>query len=175
MEETLYCEGAEALAQVAQKSCGCPIHGSSGRYPCLQKMLFSKMLFKVPSNPNHSVIPLFQIGGGKTSLRQPSAVVVSGPLQWKVFHTDILRLPQVTPVLQMPEDRSVTAISATAHGGYFSFCFFRTSVLSHHWSWWKTLPSWGWENWAKKGKHHRELLSRTIKTKEISVPPPSRD
>jgi len=27
-EEILYCEGGEALAQVAQRSCGCPLPGS---------------------------------------------------------------------------------------------------------------------------------------------------
>lgn len=39
----------------------------------------------------------------------------------------------------------------------------------------KPPSSWGSENWAKKVKHHREMLSRTIKTEEISVLPPSRD
>jgi len=27
-KESLYCEGGEALAQVAQRSCGCPLPGS---------------------------------------------------------------------------------------------------------------------------------------------------
>ena len=68
--EILYYEGGEALEQVAQRSCGCSLAGSVqgqvGRgfeHPGLVKGVPSHgrggwdwMIFKVPSNPNHSMI-----------------------------------------------------------------------------------------------------------------------
>jgi len=69
-EEILYCEGGEALAQVAQRSCGCPLPGSvqgqvrwGFEHPRLVKVSLPMAgglelggLYKVPSNPNHSMI-----------------------------------------------------------------------------------------------------------------------
>ena len=65
-EEILPCEGGKALAQVAQRSCGCPlpgrVQGQAGRgfgQPGLVEGVPARarawdwMVFKVPSNPNH--------------------------------------------------------------------------------------------------------------------------
>jgi len=71
MEEILHHEGGEALAQVAQRSCGCPLPGSVqshtgwgfeqpglvDRVPACGRG-WNQMIFKVPSNPNHSVMIL---------------------------------------------------------------------------------------------------------------------
>jgi len=68
--EILHHEGGETLAQVAQRSCGCPLPGSvqgqvgwSSEHPGLVegvpahgRGVWNQMIFKVPSNPNHSVI-----------------------------------------------------------------------------------------------------------------------
>jgi len=58
-EEILYSEGSEALAQVAQRSCGCPLPGSvpgqAGR-DFEQPGLVEGVSLKVPCNPNHSTI-----------------------------------------------------------------------------------------------------------------------
>ena len=65
MEEILYSEGGEALAQVAQRSCGRPLPGSvqgqDGRGFEQAGLLegVPAMIFKVPSNPNHSIILWF--------------------------------------------------------------------------------------------------------------------
>jgi len=63
-------DGGEALAQVAQRSCGCPLAGSvQGQVrwgfeqpglvegvPAHGRGGWNSMIFKVPSNPNHSMI-----------------------------------------------------------------------------------------------------------------------
>lgn len=65
-------------------------------------------------------------------------------------------------------------IFAAAHGGYFVILQNKYAPLplklmaSPH-------PPGREKIGPKKGKHHRELLSRTIETEAISVPPPSRD
>ena len=72
-EEILPLEGGETLAQVAQRSCGCPLPGSvqgqvgwSSEQPGLVEDVpaqgkegWNRMIFKVPSNPNHSMILWF--------------------------------------------------------------------------------------------------------------------
>ena len=61
-EEILPCEGGEALAQVAQRSCGCPlpgrVQGQVGRWEVSLPMAegWDWMGFKVPPNTNRSVI-----------------------------------------------------------------------------------------------------------------------
>lgn len=68
-ENVFYCEGDEALEEVAQRACGLPIAGGvQGQpqwgpeqpglvqgVPCPWQGVWKWMIFKVPSNPQHSV------------------------------------------------------------------------------------------------------------------------
>jgi len=70
IKEILYCEGGEALEQVAKTGCGCPLPrsvqgqvGWSSEQPGLAEDVpargrrgWNQMIFTVPSNPNHSLI-----------------------------------------------------------------------------------------------------------------------
>ena len=100
-------KGVEALAQVAQRSCGCSIPGSvqgqvgatwsSGRCPCLWQGGWNRMIFKGPFNPNHSVI-LYSVGGQDSSgLR---AVLPWYPDTWWLHQAwaDLFFLRIVVPV-----------------------------------------------------------------------------
>jgi len=68
-EEILPHESGETLAQAARRSCGCPLPGSvqgqagrSSEQPGLVEGVllmaggWNQVIFKVPSNPNHSKI-----------------------------------------------------------------------------------------------------------------------
>lgn len=68
-QETLYCADGAALEQAAQKSCGCLLSGSvksasispcascsSGRCTCLWQRSWNQGIFKIHSEPNHSVV-----------------------------------------------------------------------------------------------------------------------
>lgn len=84
---------------------------------------------------------------------------------------DILRGPQVTQVFQMLENESVTAV-LPQHMADIFLCVSSGQVCSAITEAdGKLPPFWSEKIGPKKGKHHRELLSRTIKTEERNVPP----
>lgn len=81
------------------------------------------------------------------SLRGSSVQYGSCPLQWKVFHMDILRWPQVTRVFQMVEDKSVTPFLPQHMLDTF-LCGSSEQVCSAAEADGKPPPSWVGENWA---------------------------